>query len=68
MPVYFNSTIEVGLHNSRVLNLLIAAGAAAVASSESDMGSRNCNRPSTSLKESERFTQIYHKLLSCTLE
>ena len=30
-----------------VLNLLTAAGAAAVASNDSDMGSSNCNRPST---------------------
>jgi glutaminase len=41
VPVYFNSTIDVGLHNSIVLNLLIAAGAAAVASNDSDMGSSN---------------------------
>ena len=40
VPVNFNSTIEVGLHNSTVLNLLVADGAAAVASNDSDMGSK----------------------------
>ena len=49
VPVCFNSTIDVGLHNSIVLNLLTAAGAAAVASNDSDMGSSssNCDKPST---------------------
>jgi hypothetical protein len=47
VPIYFNSTIDVGLHNSIVLNLLAGAGAAAVASRDSDMGSsNNCDRPS----------------------
>lgn len=39
VPVYFNSTTKVGLHNSNVLNLLVAAGAVAVMSKDSDMGS-----------------------------
>ena len=56
VPVYFNSTTDVGLHNSMVLNLLIAAGATAVASNDSDMGSRNLQQTFNSVKGgTERF-------------
>lgn len=39
VPVYFSSTTSVGLYSSRVLNLVVDAGAVAVISSDSDRGS-----------------------------
>ena len=40
VPVYLISTTEVGLHNSITLTLLVGEGAVAVASNDSDMGSK----------------------------
>jgi hypothetical protein len=40
VPVYLISTTEVGLHNSIVLTLFTGDGAVAVASNDSDMGSK----------------------------
>jgi len=39
VPVYFSSTVFDGLYNSTVLCLLVALGAVAEASKESEMGS-----------------------------
>lgn len=39
IPVYFSSTIFEGLYNSTVLCLVIALGAVAEASKESEIGS-----------------------------
>ena len=42
VPVYFNSTICVGLHSSSTLALLVLAGAVTVIRSDSDEGSMEC--------------------------
>ena len=53
VPVYLNSTIEVGLHSSTVLTLVTADGAVATASNDSEVGSGEIKRIVSALKTLE---------------
>jgi hypothetical protein len=51
VPVYFNSTIEVGLQSSTVLTLVVADGAVAMASNDSEVGSEEIKRFVSALQD-----------------